>query len=72
MTTEDGGDDDHHNWEVVNADSGDEGPYGSDQTEAIENMAKFSRSLLAVAVAVLMTIMTLSNDKEVDTYEEQG
>ena len=69
MTTEDGGDDDHHNWEVVNADSGDEGPYSSDQTEAIETMAKFSRSPLAV---VLVTIMTLSNDKEVDTYEEQG
>ena len=29
----DGGDD-HHNWEVVNAESGDEEPYGSDQTEA--------------------------------------
>ena len=29
----DGGDD-HHNWEVVNAESGDEEPYGSDRTEA--------------------------------------
>lgn len=32
----DGGDD-HHNWEVVNAESGDEEPYGSDQTEATTN-----------------------------------
>jgi len=30
----DSDDDDHHNWEVVNAESGDEEPYSSDQTEA--------------------------------------
>jgi len=31
---EEDGDDDHHHWEAVSAESGDEEPYGSDQTEA--------------------------------------
>jgi len=39
--------------------------------QAMEMMVRFSRSPLAVAVVVPMTIMTLSNDKEADVYEEQ-
>ena len=35
-------------------------------------MARFSRSPLAVAVVAPMTIMTLSNDKEAGVHEEQG
>jgi len=40
--------------------------------QAMEMMVRFSRSPLAVAVVVLMTITTLSNDKEADIYKEQG
>jgi hypothetical protein len=40
--------------------------------QAMKTIARFPRSPLAVAIVVPMTIMTLSKDKEVDIYREQG